>query len=223
MGNIVMTLREEWLTRAMARIIEDVFTPNELRMPPIIKVSVGLCGGKAFGLCSRPQFADDAAIHIFITPEYGSDNVMEILGTLVHELSHAHVFGEGYEDCKHGSPYSSIIRTIGLSGKPANATAEPGTELWSTLEGIAQELGEYPHKPLRKKEPKTRKSEVLTWKSSTDEEYTVKCKYSLSQEKGVPRDYNGEPMVPKDPDKFAELEDRTVEDIEEEEAAAQPE
>lgn len=200
-------LREEWLSKAMNLIIDQVFVPNDLRMPPILKISCGICMGKAVGQCHKPDAADDGAVHIFVTPEHGSDEVMDILGTIVHELVHANCYAEGYLDCKHGHPFSKTIRTVGLEGKPKHATAHPGTELWATLEGIAAQLGEYPHKPLRKQPKATRRSEVLTWVSPTDDKYTVKCKYSLTVEKGVPRDYNSQPMIAKDPEKLAELED----------------
>jgi hypothetical protein len=221
--------REEWLTKAMNRIIEDVFTPNELRIPPGTKISVAplpckptLPGEKAlgtYGVCWYPDRSDAGETQIFINAILGNDDVMDILGTVVHELVHAHVMGEGHESCKHGFPFSKIIRTVGLGGKPKSTTVDEGTELHATLSGIAVELGSYPHAPLRPKAKKVRQSEILTWVSETDPEYTVKAKFSLTQEKGVPRDYNSQPMVPKDPDKFAELEDRTVEEIEEEEAA----
>ncbi len=222
-----MTLREEWLTRAMTRIIEDVFTPHELRMPVILKVSCSPLPCKptqpgeaplgTYGVCYYPDASDEGAVHIFINAILGKDDVMLILSTLTHELVHASCHSEGFS-CKHGHPFNKIIRTVGLEGKPARAQADPGTELWATLEGIAMELGPYPHAPLRPKAKKQRLSENLTWVSPTDDTYTVKCKYSLSQEKGVPRDYNGEPMVPKDMDKFNELEDRTIEEIEDAEA-----
>lgn len=217
-------LREAWLTKAMNRIIEDVFAPHQLRFPPIVKVCPAPLRWNTeketgvLGMCVYPDQAQDGCVHMFINTVLGSDDVMRILGTLVHELVHAHCMGEGHE-CKHGFPFSKIIRDVGLCGKPTHTTVDEGTELFATLTGIALELGEYPHKPLLPKVAKKRVSEILTWVSPTDPEFEVKCKFSLTQEKGVPKDYNGEPMVAKDPEKFAEMEDRTVEEIEEQEAA----
>lgn len=201
-----MTLREDWLTQAMNRIIEDVFEPHDLRMPPILKVSCGICPGKAIGFCTHSKHADDAAVHIFISPELGADRVMDILGTLTHELVHANCDAEGFDEAGHGHPFNEIIRTVGLEGKPKYAAAKPDTELWATLCGIAAELGLYPHQKLNKVAKKTRKSEILTWVSITDDKYTVKAKYSMTVEKGRPRDFNGVEMVAKDPDKLSELE-----------------
>lgn len=213
--------RELWLNKAMARVIDIVFNPHQLKMPPILTIAAGLCPGKAIGICTRPQFSDEAAVHIWITPEHGSDDVMTILGTICHELCHAVCSADGFEECGHGKPFSDHVKTIGLSGKPRYATVQEGTELWTTLQGIAVELGPYPHKPLRKKEAKKRNSEILAWVSETDEKYEVKCKFSIAYEHGNPRDYNGQVMKPKDPERWSELEEAYLnkEAQEEQEAA----
>lgn len=215
--------REEWLNKAMHLIIKQVFEPNELRMPVILKIACGLCPGKAIGICSRPQYSDEAAVHIWITPELGTDDSMTILGTITHELCHASCHADGFDDVGHSHPFPSFCKKVGLSGKPKHATAEEGTELWSTLEGINMTLGVYPHKPLRKKEVKKRQSENLTWVSETDETYEVKCKFSLAYEHGNPRDYNGQPMAPKDKDKWHELEEWYLSQPDEDQEAADAE
>jgi hypothetical protein len=229
---IKYTTREEWLTAAMNRIIELCFKPHELRFPPLVKIGCAPLPCKidpdqpregqkplgTYGVFVLPDQALDGTAHIFINTSLGKSDVIEILATIVHELVHVHVWGEGYESVKHGHPFNKIIRDVGLSGKPKSTFAEPGTELYATLQGLVMELGEYPHAPIYPKMKKKRVSEVLTWISPTDEEYSVKCKYSLTEEKGVPRDYNGEPMIAKDPDKHAELQDRTEEEIEEQES-----
>lgn len=197
--------REEWLTSAKDLIIEKIFKPNELEFPPLVKISCGLCPGKSIGICVYPEQADDNCIHIFISPELGKDDVTTILATICHELVHAHCMGQGYE-CKHGAPFSKLIRVIGLDGPPKATFASEGSELHATLSSLAVELGPYPHAPLRKKEPKKRQSEMITYVSPTDPEYTVKLKFSQAYEKKPPRDYNDQPMVPADNDKFLELE-----------------
>jgi hypothetical protein len=218
-----MTNREEWLIKAKNKIIDSIFIPNDLRMPPKVCVACGICPGSSIGFCTRPEFSDESAIHIWISPELGNNEVMKILGVLCHELCHAQVFGDGYESCSHGHPFSKIIRTVGLEGKPRSATAIEGSELWTTLQGIAADLGPYPHAPLRKKEKKTRQSEMLTLVSSTDEEFTVKVKFSQIYEKGMPKDYNGEPLVAKDKDKYSELEEAYLAQPDEEQEAADAE
>lgn len=216
-------VREEWLTKATNLIIKQVFEPNELRTPVILRVACGPLPSKWLGACANPEYADDNACHIWISPELGTGQEMDILGTLVHELCHSHCFAEGFLDHKHGHPFSSVIRTVGLEGKPASATAHEGTELWATLQGIATGLGPYPHMPLRKKPKKTRVSEMLTLVSSTDEEFTVKVKFSQIYEKGFPRDFNDQPMVVKDADKFAELEANYLSQPDEQQEAADAE
>jgi hypothetical protein len=200
-------LREAWLDRAMRLIMEQVFAPHELRFAPLVKISVGMCPGKAIGVCYSPEGSDDGAIHIFVTPELGNDDVMKILGVVTHELVHAHLYSEGYFDVRHSHPFPQVSKQVGLEGKPKCATAVEGTELWATLEGMAVTLGDYPHAPLRKtKEPKKKLCETITWISETDPDYEVKAKLSMIQEKGAPKDFDGKPMVAKDPEKLAEVE-----------------
>lgn len=199
--------RDEWLTKAMETIVEKVFTPNELRLPPLTKIACGICPGRAIGICANPMYADDGACHIWISPELGSDDVMVILGTITHELCHAVCHADGYDDAGHGHPFSSHIRTVGLSGKPKSANVQEGTELWSTLESISMDLGPYDHKPLRKKEKKTRQSMNVVLVSESDAEFEVRVKFPLVYEHGMPKDYNGQPMVAKDKQKWAELEE----------------
>ena len=221
--------REEWLTDAMNRIIKDVFEPHELRMPPILKISCAplpckpsVPGTKVlgtYGVCCYPECADDGAVHIFINTVLGNNDVMDILSTICHEVVHAHCHAEGFQ-CKHGGLFKKVVYQVGLSGKPAQAKADQGTELWSTLEGIAMALGPYPHAPLRPKAKKARQVETLTWVSETDPEYVVKAKFTQTYEKGVPKDHNGQPMKPKDAEKFAELEEWYLNKAEQEEAEA---
>jgi hypothetical protein len=202
--------RDEWLTKAMEMIIEKVFKPhNDLIMPPLLRIAAGLCPGKAIGICADPKYADDAAVHIWITPELGKDDVMTILGTIVHELCHATCCAQGYElsEVGHGAPFTQFIRDVGLEGKPKTTTVGENTELWATLQGIAMELGPYDHAPLRKKEKAKRQSMIATFCSESDPEYEVKIKFNLAYENGIPKDYNGQPMKPKDPQKWAELEE----------------
>lgn len=207
------TLREEWLTKAKDLIVDQVFTPHELRFPPLVKVSVAILTGKYLGVCCNPEFSDEGAINIFISAGLGNDDVMDILGTLTHELCRANLYGEGYPDHSHGPQFVEVSNTVGLEGRPKSRTAIEGTELYATLQGIAATLGVYPHMPIRKKPTKTRQSETLTWVSETDPEYTIKAKYSMTEEKGAPRDFNSQPMVVKDLDKLAILQEMTAEEI----------
>jgi len=229
-----VTTREEWLTKAKDLIIEQVFTPHELRFPPLVKIGCAPLPCKTvgegfdmaitgtFGICIYPEQAEDGCVHIFINTVLGNGHIMEILGTIVHELVHAHVMGEGYE-CKHGFPFSKIIRTVGLDGKPKSTFVAEDSELHATLCGIAMTLGDYPHAPIRPKAKKVRQSEMLTLVCSTDPDFQVKVKFSQIYEKGMPKDFNGEPMIAKDPAKFAELEEVYLSQPDEEQEAADAE
>lgn len=224
MPEVKIESREAWLEKAMALTIEKVFKPHEdLIMPPILRIACGICpGSKTLGICTSPEFADDAAVHIWITPKLGNspEDTIVILATIVHELVHASVHARGYHDVKHGHPFSKDIRTVGLEGKPKSTFAAEGSELYTTLQGIALELGTYPHMPLRGKEPKKRLSKVLTWVSETDPDYTIKINYDLTEAHGAPRDYNNQSMALKDKDKLALIEEslKDLEKIAEEEA-----
>lgn len=200
-----MSLREEWLSKAVQLIDEQVFKPNELRLPTILRISCGPCTGKSVGTCYSPEAADDGACNIFITPLHGNDDVMEILGTITHEMCHANCFADGYMEAGHGHPFNSIIRTVGLEGSPKTCGAREGTELYATLQGIAASLGTYPHAPIRNnKEKKTRKVSAIKFVSPTNIDYVVKIKKELVEEHGAPKDYNGEPMIPEKPEEMAD-------------------
>lgn len=225
--------REEWLTAAMDLIIEKIFVPNDLRLPQAVKISAAplrckpsIPGEKpqgVYGECWKLDRSDDGSNQIFINTVLGNDDVVEILSTIVHELCHSVCYADGHEDAKHGFPFRDHIRTVGLAGKPKSTYAEPGSELFATLQAFAVELGDYPHSPLRPAFKKTRQSEILTYVSESDPDYQVKLKITQVLEKGVPKDPGGQPMIPKDQEKFLELEEifggETPSDEETEEAA----
>ncbi len=48
----------------------------------------------------------------------------------------------------------------------------------------------------------------ISYVSPTNEDYMIRANYFTCQELGNPRDYNGEPMSPSDPDKVQALEDQ---------------
>jgi len=187
--------REEWLLTARDRIKELLFDPREMHLPPVIRVSVGLCGGKAIGLCAHPDCSEDGSIHIFIDPKIKES--IQVLSTLVHEMVHASVGNE----CKHKGPFVKAIRELGLAGKPTATYAEAGTELYATLEAISVELGEYPHAVLVRKPKETKPCPWIAYISqSMGEDYTVRANKNVVAEYGPPLDPHGEPMIPKNPE-----------------------
>lgn len=186
--------REEWLNAAIHRIQGKLFEPLELRLPEKLRASCGFCTGKAIGICVKPECADDGATHIFIDPS--KNEPLEIISILVHEMVHAHCFCEGL-DCGHKGKFKKIIRELGLAGKPTATFLEPGSELEASCKGIAADLGEYPHAPVRKIKKETKPHAWISFVSTSDEEFIVRANKHTVKEKGPPRDHNGEPMVPK--------------------------
>jgi hypothetical protein len=118
---------------------------------------------------------------------------------LVHEMCHAHCFGEGL-DCGHKGKFKKVIRELGLAGKATQTYAEKDSELYATLQGIAVELGNYPHAPLTRKKKESKRHNWVSFISTTDEEYIIRANRVTVKEKGYPRDFNGEPMVAKNPE-----------------------
>ncbi len=196
--NPLHATREQWLVESVKLIKEELFEPLEYWLPPVIRISVGLCGGKAIGVCFDPTCAEDGATHIFVDPKKADP--VEILATVVHELVHASV---GLE-CKHKGLFVKVIRELGLEGKPTQTYAAEGTELHATLTGMAVTLGEYPHAPLVRKKKASKPHAWISFLSPTDEDFIVRANKNTVKEKGPPRDFNGEPMIPKDP---ADMED----------------
>lgn len=188
------TTREEWLQEAVILLKSQLFDPREYHLPPVIRVSCGLCPGKAVGLMVDPDCVGDGSVAIFIDARL-MDSV-ELLGTLLHELCHASV---GIE-CRHKGPFVKIIRDLGLEGKPTATTVLPETELHATLTGIALTLGEYPHAPVVRKAKPTKKHAWVSFLSTTNENFIVRANVNTVKEFGPPRDCNGEPMVPKCPE-----------------------
>lgn len=181
--------REEWLEAAVTRLKEQLFDPREYSLPPIVRVSVGLCPGKAIGMCADPESAEDGSTHLFIDPRLTKP--VEILATLLHEMVHASV---GVE-CKHKGKFVEVIRELGLEGKPTATFAAPDSELYATLEGIGVALGDFPHAALtRKAKPK----KPHAWKSFVseghEEEYIVRANVNTVEEFGPPIDPWGNPM-----------------------------
>lgn len=134
--------REHWLTEAIERVwpvmVERI---PELPGRPEVRVSCGWPSktpSKTLGQCFTTTSAGDGASQIFISPVLHEP--VPVLGTLIHELIHA------VDDCKsgHKGPFAKMAKAVGLTGK-MTATV-PGEELAAILNGIAEELPEYPHK-----------------------------------------------------------------------------
>jgi hypothetical protein len=142
--NAAAANREAWFIAALPLLQEQVFGPAGLTIPADVKVSCSWPGGgsarKRIGEC-WPRAMSAAKINeLFISPLIAEP--IPALDILSHELIHA------IDDCKHGhkAPFRKMATAIGLTGKMTATVAGP--ELRAKLEGIADQLGQYPHAKL---------------------------------------------------------------------------
>lgn len=189
--------REEWLNAVVKLLAEKLFAPLELRLPEKLRASCGICGGKFVGLCVKPDCADDGACHMFVDPLL--NDPVEVIGTLAHEMVHAHCYAEGH-DCKHKGLFLKVFRDIGFECKATAQFVTPNTELHATCSGIAIAVGPYPHAPVRRKQKPKKAHAWVSYISTSNEEYVVRANKNTVADLGPPRDYNGEPMVAKNPE-----------------------
>ena len=152
--------RETWLQKAV-----DEFRPRfsgcKLEIPDVL-VSCGFpsTGGlnknRVRGECWNAECTTNGIRHVFISPiEF---DPLEVLGVLAHELTHAAL----PDGVKHGKKFKDAMQLLGLEGTPKSAM--PGPHLRLIIDGIAANLGDYPHTPLKPKDKKDRKSTKKTFK-----------------------------------------------------------
>lgn len=135
--------REAWLNQAVNVLAAQVFKPQGVDMPKVIRVSTGWprkVAKGSVGWCYKTSAAKDASTNIFVSPEL--EDPVKVLCVLTHELIHA------ADDCasKHGGFFAKTHKAVGLVDKPTACV--PGDELRGLLHGIAAELGTYPHATL---------------------------------------------------------------------------
>ena len=141
--------REQWLLDAVAQMknwVENAAEGQEFEEP---LVSVGFPkggrggkGGTRVGECSdKTVSGDKERAHIFIIPTL--PDKVEILHILLHEMIHASV-GTA---CGHRKEFRKVAVELGL--KPPMTATTPSEPLKLVLEGLAEELGEYPHPGLK--------------------------------------------------------------------------
>jgi len=145
--------REAWLQAAVDHL-RPLFAARGYEVPPV-RVSIGWPGtgqrSQVEGECWPRKAAEDGVNQIFIAPNLG--NACKVIDVLTHELVHA------VDDCKHrhGKEFRAIALKVGLVG-PEMRSASAGKELRATLEAIAARLGPFPHGPLARRLPSTRRS-----------------------------------------------------------------
>lgn len=137
--------REAWLQRA-SNVFQGWFEEIGEEMPPVW-VSIGFNGGRskknAVGQCWSRASSQDGINHVFVSPARGSDESVDALATLLHELVHA------VDDCEHGHTKNFIRIARQLGFKPKwTSSCNRTDELTERLEGLVERIGPLPHGAL---------------------------------------------------------------------------
>lgn len=147
--------RETWLNHAV-HLLRPEFTKARARLHNKIRISVGfpLAGfEKIEGQCFKRRVSRDAHNEIFISPMI--DDAAAALGTLIHELIHAHDDGES----GHNRKFAAIAQRLALEGKPTEAGA--GAMFKQRYSKMMKRLGTYPHASLRPSKIKRQGTRLL--------------------------------------------------------------
>jgi hypothetical protein len=140
---MTQALREQWLNNAVTSV-RGIFHANGFPIPDHVRASCGFPSKRARSLYRNvgehfsPDVSDDGTHQIFISPVL--DDSVEILGVLMHELSHA-VTGDG-----HGTEFKHCVRKVWLEGKPTQTKV--GVDFRQNFAPILESLGVYPHAKL---------------------------------------------------------------------------
>jgi hypothetical protein len=135
--------REAWLTDLSHAMVKRVESVTATKMPDF-KISVGFPSRGALssrrrtiGQCWNKIVCQDGSYQLFISPLLG--DVMEVAGTVAHELVHANIGTE----VGHKQPFPKFVRALGLTGKPTATVVGPEFIAWSNP--LLAKLGPYPH------------------------------------------------------------------------------
>ena len=148
--------REGWLGHAvglMTRRLSDA----GYSLPDKLKVGCGFAPGsrggkKIMGVCISPKASAAGNTEVFVSPT--TEDPVEVLGTLLHELGHACA---GIE-AGHGPVFKAFCAALGLEGKATEAAPGHSTRQWLKDEVLPM-LGAYPHSsvdPSQRKKQGTR-------------------------------------------------------------------
>jgi len=140
---MTQALREQWLNNAVTSV-RGIFHANGFPIPDHVRVSCGFPSKRARSLYRNvgehfsPDASEDATHQIFISPVL--DDSVEVLGVLVHELSHAVTGAE------HGLAFKQCVRKVWLEGNPS--ATKVGVNFRTNFAPILDSLGIYPHAKL---------------------------------------------------------------------------
>jgi hypothetical protein len=190
--------REQWL-HAGLELIRPLFGAISNPAPKKIRVSCGFPSRnalgnrlRAIGECWSDKASKGSYFEIFVSPILNEP--VKVLDVLTHEVVHAVV---GLE-CGHKKPFKLVATAVGLEG-PMKST-KAGAALQAKLEGIAKQLGPYPHDELSKMTSGKKPDKCRMFKCSCpDCGYTVRItkKWLEVSPPACPNpdcESNGEPM-----------------------------
>ena len=142
-GKNMHTTREAWL-RSGTDDLRSYFATFGYKIPENIRHSIAFTSsgkrGHMAGECWHPVASDDQHYEIFIRADKSDPD--EVLGILVHELTHTLL----PPSIKHGKQFKTIATRIGLEGKMREAM--PGPSLRERVHALAAMLGPLPHAKL---------------------------------------------------------------------------
>lgn len=184
-GTAPYLTREEWLVAATAHL-GGLFAEIGETLPAT-RVSVGWPGGRGkknavIGQCWASSAAADGVAQLFVSPVL--DDASRVLDVLAHELVHA------VDDCQsgHKGRFAKIAKALGLTGKMTATVA--GEDLKVRLDGIAADLGEYPHAALGAGQgvegPKKQAARMLKVECAEGSGYKVRMTRQWLDEVGAP-------------------------------------
>lgn len=128
--------RESWLLAARDLAAAD-FQAVGAPIPAEVRVAVGRTSKKTvLGECWSAAVSADAHREIWIKPY--TDEPLDLIGVLVHELCHAALPHE----VGHKKPFVTLARAMKLEGKPtATVVGEEFSKIWTPRLEV---LGPYP-------------------------------------------------------------------------------
>ena len=186
--------REEWLRKGVSLLQKEFFAPQNYTLPKKLEVTCGFAKGGAdtIGQCWDASATEDGTTHMFVCPT--QNDPVAVLQIVLHEMIHASI---GI-DKKHGKEFRKLALEFGMAGKMRATYAEEGSELYSRLSNIAQELGNYPHSKinLKKKQKTPSETKWVNLYSVNDPKWKIWANIERILEVGSrPKDWTGADMV----------------------------
>lgn len=199
--------REDWL-KAAVQLLKPKVEGHGGNLPEKLHVLTSWPvsnSKKAVGMCFAKTWSKDESTYICISPLLGTEDLGELLGTLLHELVHAVV---GVEN-NHNKRFKKLATSVGLTGKMRSTENTP--ELNQEFEGMLMTLGTYPHStmlPPKPKEKKPGKKQILKFACPDHPTYTCWLTPAQAREVGPPiSPLSGKKMVATEPSEEPEGEE----------------